>query len=526
MSFIEKKFFQIIVALLCFLFPLLLSPMLLGLRSATWRPGGLAGMSIKSMAIGVQEDQLISYAAGSKGGVHRSLDGGATWMPVNRGLPLGFWEGIEIKALVIDPTNPGVVYVTTGDGLPRRGVYKTTNAGDLWTKVSSDLGHGKVEGLAVYPRDGQIVYAAVGSRVYRSVDGGRTWLWMGWLPRSAIASLLAVDPVYSEIVYLGSAGQGLYQSLNGGTSWSAIQSDLGNLTVLALAISPVSRMLYVGTEDGLYRLVAEGSVWTCAGHDLEGFQVNAIAISPFYGLVAYAAMEDGVYMTTDEGITWTKMDAGMGALGVSVIAFDPRDSLLVHAGTENGVWSQALALSSDIPPAATALAMRYERPSPVSTPTPAPPTVETIVSTPVFTYLPPIRPPIVVSPPDTPEPTAIYAAPTPPDTYIVLAPTSTKTSTPTPTPTPTRTPTSTPTATNTPTSTPTATNTPTSTPTATNTPTNTPTATSTPTNTPTATNTPTNTPTATNTPTNPPTATNTPTNNTDRDAHPRYGLLR
>ena len=279
------------------------------------------------MAIGAQEGQLVFYAVGGKGGVHRSLDGGTTWMPVNRGLPLGFLGGIEIKALAIDPTNPSVAYVATGGGLPQRGIYKTTNAGDLWTKVSGDLGHGKVEGLAVYPGDGQIVYAAVGSRVYRSVDGGHTWIWMGWLPRGVSASLLVIDPACDEIVYLGTAGQGLYQSLNGGTSWSAIKSDLGDLTVLALAISPIPRrMLYVGTEDGVYRLVAEGSSWTCAGHELEGFQVNAVAISPFHGLVAYAGMEDGVYMTTDEGISWTKMDAGMGALGVSVIAFDPRDS--------------------------------------------------------------------------------------------------------------------------------------------------------------------------------------------------------
>ena len=95
MSFIEKKFFQIIVALLCFLFPLLFfSPVLLGLRGGIWRPSGLAGMSVKSMTIGVQVDEPIFYAAGSKGGVHRSLDGGATWMPANKGLPLGFWQGI------------------------------------------------------------------------------------------------------------------------------------------------------------------------------------------------------------------------------------------------------------------------------------------------------------------------------------------------------------------------------------------------------------------------------------------------
>ena len=97
MSFIEKKFFQIIVALLCCLFPLLLSPMLLGLYAGTtWRPSGLAGMSVESMAIGIREDQIIFYAVGSKSGVHRSLDGGVTWMPVNSGLPLGFWEGIDL----------------------------------------------------------------------------------------------------------------------------------------------------------------------------------------------------------------------------------------------------------------------------------------------------------------------------------------------------------------------------------------------------------------------------------------------
>jgi photosystem II stability/assembly factor-like uncharacterized protein len=520
MSFIEKKFFQIIVALLCFLFPLLLLPMLLGPHDATWKHDGLSGMSIKSMSVGIQEDQLIFYAADSKGGVHRSLDGGATWMPVNKGLPLGFWEGIEIKALAVDPTDPSVVYVATGGGLPQRGIYKTTSAGDLWTKISDDLVHGKVECLAICPRDGQIIYVTVGSRVYRSVNGGHTWFWMGWLPRKVVVSLLAVHPASSEIVYLGTAGKGLYQSLDGGTSWSAINSDLGALTVSALAISPVHRqMLYVGTEDGIYKLAAEDSSWICAAHALEGLQVNTVAISPFYAPVAYAGTEAGVYMTTDEGITWAEMDVGMGDTGASVIAFNPRDSLLVHAGTENGVWSQALTLSSGIPSAATALAMRYEQPSPVSTPTPIPPMVETVVPTPVFAYVPPARSPVAVSLPDTPDPTATYAVPTPMDVYIAPASAPTKTSAPTLAPTPssvdmptaTGTPTDTPTATSAPTRTPTATSTPTHTPTATGTPTDTPTATGTPTDTPTATSTPTDTPTATGTPTDTATATSTPT---------------
>jgi hypothetical protein len=106
MPFIEKKFFQIIVALLCCLLPLLLPSLLLGLCGPTWRPSGLAGVSIKSMAIGLQEDQLVFYAAGSEGGVHCSSDEGVTWMPVNKGLPLGFWEGIEIKAWPLIPPTP------------------------------------------------------------------------------------------------------------------------------------------------------------------------------------------------------------------------------------------------------------------------------------------------------------------------------------------------------------------------------------------------------------------------------------
>jgi photosystem II stability/assembly factor-like uncharacterized protein len=170
-------------------------------------------------------------------GVYKSMDGGATWKH------LGLDGTHHIGRIVVHPTDPNTVYVAAQGDLwgpnPDRGVYRTTDGGTSWTKtlyINEDTG---ASDIAIDPQSPNILYATVYQRrrtvfgyngggpnsgVYRSTDGGVTWskLTRG-LPTTGDVGRCALD-IYrknSNIVYAliehGTQG-GVYRSEDKGAS--------------------------------------------------------------------------------------------------------------------------------------------------------------------------------------------------------------------------------------------------------------------------------------------------------------------
>src|SRR5205823_9621378 len=94
--------------------------------------------------------------------------------------------GGRIHDLQIDPTNPAILYVGAATG----GIWKTTNKGLTWKDVFGHQPENTFGALAIFPRDPRIVWAGTGENnnrqssswgggVYRSVDGGDTWAYLG-----------------------------------------------------------------------------------------------------------------------------------------------------------------------------------------------------------------------------------------------------------------------------------------------------------------------------------------------------------
>ena len=92
--------------------------------------------------------------------LRRTIDGGATWEPVEPGLPL---DGTGVVTdLVIDPRNPEIVWAASTRG----GVFRSTDGGSSWTPVNGGLTHLGVEDLEIDP-SGRVILAATGSGVFR-----------------------------------------------------------------------------------------------------------------------------------------------------------------------------------------------------------------------------------------------------------------------------------------------------------------------------------------------------------------------
>lgn len=183
----------------------------------------------------------------------KSENGGEKWYSID----VGFQEiNLKLESLVIDPRNPSTLYAGT-----RRGVFKSVDFGATWPPKNHWLKELHIKSIAVDADNGDTVYAGTIVGAFKTTDGGDNWTYMGnGLNKSEILSL-TINPDNTDLVYAGTAN-GLFKSTDGGSSWSEINNGQLNRPVKAVVIDPVnSNVLYVATSDGIYKTTDGGNNW-------------------------------------------------------------------------------------------------------------------------------------------------------------------------------------------------------------------------------------------------------------------------
>ena len=151
----------------------------------TWTPLGPGNIGGRTRVLRYHPTRPGTiYAAGVSGGIWRTDDSGASWRPIVQGL-----ANIAVNSMVINPVQPDVMFVGTGEGyfreeirgtgLPLRGggVYTSRDGGNSWQRLSATAGEDFywVNDLELGIGDRQRLYAATRTGVWRSVDGGASW---------------------------------------------------------------------------------------------------------------------------------------------------------------------------------------------------------------------------------------------------------------------------------------------------------------------------------------------------------------
>ncbi|MFZ2502205.1 MAG: exo-alpha-sialidase [Nocardioides sp.] len=220
-----------------------------------WQPGA-GGMAVHTILLDPADPQVLTVAI-SAAGVFRSVDGGATWTPTNKGLrsgeiPDGDAEvGHCVHHLATHPSRPETVFMQK-----HWDVMRSDDAGATWREISgnlpSDFGfvvdvHAHdpdtvyvipiLSDMYHYPPDGKL-------QVWRSTTGGEVWepLTNG-LPQehcyvNVLRDAMAVDSLPECGVYFGTTGGQVYASPDGGESWQAIVRDLPG--VLSVEVQTLS----------------------------------------------------------------------------------------------------------------------------------------------------------------------------------------------------------------------------------------------------------------------------------------------
>ncbi|MHB1224190.1 MAG: WD40/YVTN/BNR-like repeat-containing protein, partial [Gemmatimonadaceae bacterium] len=292
----------------------------------------------RSVAVGGSVARPNEYWMGTTGsGVFKSTDGGRNWQPASDG-----YFGGSIGAITVDPANPDIVYVGTGE-TPIRGnvtngdgVWKTTDGGKTWTHLGLTEAR-QIDRIVIHPTNPRRLWlAALGNvfkptkdrGVYRSDDAGATWKQVLFRSDSAGAIDVIVDPSNPDVLYvsfwqagrmpwmLSSGGRwsGIFKSTDGGDNWTDISRATGLpkgvMGKIGLAISPVNpQRLWAqveADEGGLYRTDDGGKSWTLVNDDRSlrqrAWYYSHLHADPKDANTVYA-LNTGFYRSTDGGKT-------------------------------------------------------------------------------------------------------------------------------------------------------------------------------------------------------------------------------
>jgi photosystem II stability/assembly factor-like uncharacterized protein len=209
----------------------------------------------------------------------------------------------------------GVCFAARGSGL-----YRSDDGGGTWRCAYDALDlEAPLATMAVVVSPGfesdHSVLTGVQGAILRSFDSGMSW-HIATLPSPPpVVTSLVVSPQYAQdgTVLAGTLEDGVFRSADRGSHWAAWNFGLLDLNVLCLAISPQfaqDETLFAGTETGIFRSTNGGRAWREADFSPEWAPVLSLALSPSYATddILFAGTEShGLFCSSDRGHTWARV---------------------------------------------------------------------------------------------------------------------------------------------------------------------------------------------------------------------------
>jgi photosystem II stability/assembly factor-like uncharacterized protein len=208
---------------------------------------GPANMGGRTVAIaGVESNPKIIFAGTASGGLWKTTDGGETWKAI-----FDKQSSVCIGDVAVSQANPDIVWVGTGEHNPRNsvawgdGVYKSTDGGNTWMHMGLRDSH-SIGRIAIHPKNPDIVYVGVLGHiwapnkergVYKTIDGGKNWELCKFIDEDTGIIDLKIDPTQPDILYAAA------------------------YTVRRDAFSGSNPVITTGPGAGLYKTTDAGKTW-------------------------------------------------------------------------------------------------------------------------------------------------------------------------------------------------------------------------------------------------------------------------
>ena len=358
-------------------------------------------------------------------GVFLSTDGGMSWTRKDNGLPEG--ENVEIRGLAVKPNDPNTIFAAgdleeigpfMGQFQRTEGiVYRTTDGGENWTQVLA--GGNLFKDIIIDPNNPETVYVASGffdrqqleklEGVYKSTDGGNTWIQINNGIRNLYVTTLKFDPTNPNTIW-GTTGMipqfgtdvesgdgGIIVTKDGGMSWQETKRGRNNgnpqlFSALGLSKKNPNKVyagafgIFVSSKDsgmtwtetgfgplasnaghpidievdpndenvvfvdsyigGVFKSTDGGKNWVTNAFGYSGAETRGVAVSPD-GQTVFATSRSGVFLSKDKGVNW--LPVGLGDVGLDelqAIAPHPSDNNKILLGDSQNSMS-SIFLSTD-----------------------------------------------------------------------------------------------------------------------------------------------------------------------------------
>ncbi|MEM9529395.1 MAG: glycosyl hydrolase [Pseudomonadota bacterium] len=312
----------------------------------------------------------VFYAATASGGLWKTNNGGITWKPIfdNEG-------SYSIGVVELDPANPNVVWVGTGENNSQRsvaygdGVYKSVDGGASWKNVGlKDSEH--IGDISIHPDDSNVVFVAAqgplwsegGDRgVYRTRDGGETWDQVLSVDEHTGANDVLIHPDRPNLVLAstyqrrrhvwtlinGGPGSGVYRSTDGGETFSEITAglpphDMGRVGLAFAPSAPDVVYAIIETDDkheGVYRSSDFGASWSKQSDYMASSPqyYNELVVDPKNPNRLFS-MDTFMRVSNDGGKSFSRVGGAHKHVDEHALFIDPANTAHLITGNDGGIY--------------------------------------------------------------------------------------------------------------------------------------------------------------------------------------------
>ena len=328
-----------------------------------WASGRIADFA-------VTPDNPKEYYVGiASGNVWKTTNNGTTWKPI-----FDKYGAYSIGDVEMDMNNHNVIWVGTGENNHQRalgygdGIYKSVDGGksfkNMGLKESRQIG-----GIVIDPRNSDVVFvAAEGSAwgpgeergLYKTTDGGENWTKVLEISENTGVNNVKMDPSNPDIMYAtseqrrrthftkigGGPESAVYKSTDGGENWRKIMKGLPSVHIggMGIDVSPVDpNVVYLIMEaaegkGGFFRSTDKGESWNkMSDYHSSGQYYNEIYCDPLDVDKVYSVETRSVY-TDDAGKTWNRISTSTRHVDDHALWIDPADTDHFIIGGDGGIY--------------------------------------------------------------------------------------------------------------------------------------------------------------------------------------------